>query len=126
MSKSPISTDAAPGAIGPYSQAVRAGGLVFISGQIPLDPATMAIASADFDGQIRQVMENLSAVCTAAGGSLDDVVKFTVYLTDLGNFSVVNSVMEEYLTPPYAARAAIEVSALPRDALVEVDAIMSG
>ncbi len=126
MTRIVVSTDRAPQAIGTYSQAIKAGGLVFISGQIPLNPDTMEIASPDFDGQIRQVMENLRAVCTAAGGHLDDVVKFTVYVTDLANFEVVNAIMAEYLTPPYAARAAVEVSALPKGALVELDAVMTG
>ena len=118
------STDKAPAAIGPYSQAVNTGGLVFISGQIPLDPATGEMVPGDFSAQAEQVMDNLAAVCEAAGGSLGQVARFTVYVTDLGNFAAVNEVMASRLSEPYPARAAIEVSALPRGALVEIDAIM--
>lgn len=119
-----ISTDKAPAAIGTYSQAIRHGQTVYISGQIPLDPESMQIATTDVEGQIDQVLRNVTAVCEAAGGSLDDVLKFTVYLTDLANFGLVNQVMESYLTKPYPARAAIEVSALPKAAQVEIDAVM--
>jgi reactive intermediate/imine deaminase len=120
----PVATDRAPAAIGPYSQAVRAGGLVFLSGQIPLDPATMQLVSGDVAAQTRRVFDNLSAVATAAGGSLADVVKVTVYLTDLGDFQTVNEVMAAYIEPPYPARAAVGVAALPRGAAVEVEAIL--
>lgn len=120
----PVHSDAAPAAIGPYSQAVRAGDLVFLSGQIPLDPQTMTLAAEDVAGQARQVFSNLQAVAEAAGGSLGHLVKLTVYLTDLGDFQTVNDVMTEHFTAPYPARAAIGVSALPRGAAVEVEAVM--
>ncbi len=120
-----IRTDAAPAAIGTYSQAVRAGSLVFISGQIPLDPATMQLVGDDPRAQIQQVFRNLVAVAAAAGGSLDDAVKVSVFLVDLGHFPLVNEVMAEYFTEPYPARAAIGVAALPRGALVEIEAILS-
>lgn len=122
--KSPIHTDAAPAAIGPYSQAVRAGSTVYLSGQIPLDPATGEITGEEFGIQAKQVFDNLAAVAAAAGGSLDDVVKLTVYLIDLGRFAELNEIMQQYFTAPFPARAAIEVSALPRGVQVEVDAIM--
>ena len=122
--KSPIHTDAAPAAIGPYSQAVRAGSTVYLSGQIPLDPATAEIVGEAFSVQAKQVFENLAAVAAAAGGSLDDVVKLTVYLVDLGRFAELNEIMQQYFTAPFPARAAIGVSALPRGVQVEVDAIM--
>jgi reactive intermediate/imine deaminase len=125
MPKTPISTADAPSAIGTYSQAIKHGETVYISGQIPLIPATMEIISEDIDDQITQVFSNLASICKAAGGSLNDVVKFTVYLTNLNNFAAVNTVMEGVLESPYPARAAIEVSALPKGALVEVDAIMA-
>lgn len=124
MNKKTIMSDAAPAAIGTYSQAVEHNGLVFISGQIPLDPATMELVEGDFEERARRVFENLKAVAEAAGGSLNDVVKLTIYLTDLGNFAAVNSVMAEYFDEPYPARAAIGVAALPKGAEVEVDAIM--
>ena len=120
-----VSTDKAPAAIGTYSQAVIHDDTVYISGQIPLVPDTMELISDDIDDQIMQVFLNLAAVCTAAGGKLDQVVKFNVYLTDLSHFAKVNAHMETVLTSPYPARAAIEVSALPRNAEVEVDAIMA-
>ncbi|MFP6807871.1 MAG: Rid family detoxifying hydrolase [Pseudomonadales bacterium] len=123
--KDAISTTSAPSAIGTYSQAIRHGDTVFISGQIPLVPETMALISDDINEQIQQVFTNLGNLCKAAGGSINDVVKFTVYLTDLGNFAAVNDVMNKVLEAPYPARAAIEVSALPKGALVEVDAIMA-
>jgi len=125
MSKNTIHTDKAPQAIGTYSQAVNHNGLVFISGQIPLIPETMEMISTDIDGQIRRVFENLSAICTAAGGSLDDIVKLTVFLTDMGNFSQVNTIMEQYFSAPYPARAAVGVSELPKGAEVEMDAILA-
>ena len=119
-----IKTAAAPAAIGTYSQAVRAGGTVYLSGQIPLDPATMELVGESVEAQIRQVFDNLSAVAQAAGGSLSDVVKLTVYLTDLGNFAAVNEIMATYFSEPYPARAAIGIAALPRAAAVEIDAIL--
>jgi reactive intermediate/imine deaminase len=125
MSRVPVHSDAAPAAIGPYSQAVRSGNLVFLSGQIPLDPATMEMVEGDIRDQIRQVLDNLSAVATASGGNLQRVVRVSVYLTDLDNFGAVNELMAEYFTSPYPARAAIGVSALPRGAEVEMDAILA-
>jgi reactive intermediate/imine deaminase len=124
MSKNIISTDKAPQAIGTYSQAVRHGGMVFISGQIPLDPESMEIVPGGIEAQIRRVFDNLSAVCAAAGGSLDDIVKLTIFLTDLGDFSQVNTIMGQYFNTPYPARAAVEVSALPKGVSVEMDAIL--
>lgn len=125
MTDRTIITSDAPAAIGTYSQAVRAGNLVFISGQIPLDPSTMEVVEGDVDAQIAQVFKNLAAICVAAGGSLGDVVKFTVYLTDLKDFGNVNRMMESVLTAPFPARAAVEVSALPRGVRVEIDAILA-
>ncbi len=119
-----IHTEAAPAAIGTYSQAVRTGHTVYLSGQIPLDPSTMELIGGDIDAQIRQVFDNLSAVAGAAGGSLFDVVKLTVYLVDIGDFPRVNEIMSEYFEKPYPARAAVGVSALPKAALVEMDAIL--
>lgn len=119
-----ITTPDAPAAIGTYSQAIAAAGLVFLSGQIPLDPKTMALVSDSVEDQTRQVFRNLQAVATAAGGSLADLVKLTVYLKDLANFQTVNSVMEEFFQAPYPARAALGVADLPRGAAVEVEAIM--
>jgi reactive intermediate/imine deaminase len=119
-----VRTDLAPAAIGTYSQAVRAGNLVFLSGQIPLDPTTMALATGDVEAQTRRVFDNLAAVASAAGGSLADVVKLTVYLQDLNDFQTVNEVMAAYFSEPYPARAALGVAALPRGAAVEVEAVM--
>ena len=124
MSKTTIHTDKAPQAIGTYSQAVNHQGTVFISGQIPLDPETMEMVTGGIDAQIHRVFKNLSAICTAAGGSLDDIVKLTVFLTDMVNFPQVNAIMEQYFTAPYPARAAIGVAALPKDSEVEMDAIL--
>ncbi len=124
MSKQPIHTDSAPAAIGTYSQAIRAGGTVYLSGQIPLVPETMELVSGGAELQIRQVFDNLLAVAEAAGGTLADVVKLTVYLTDLGDFPTVNEIMAEYFTEPYPARAAIGVAQLPKGASVEMDAIV--
>ena len=124
MPFTPVSTTAAPGAIGTYSQAVRAGNTVYLSGQIPLDPATMELVSGDVAVHVRRVFDNLRAVARAAGGELADAVKLNVYLTDLGNFQVVNQVMAEYFAQPYPARAAVGVAALPRGAIVEVDAVL--
>lgn len=123
--KKTITTDSAPAAIGTYSQAVQHGGLLYVSGQIPLVPATMELVSSDINQQIDQVFDNLSAVAAAAGTTLNDAVKLTVYLTDLGHFSSVNEVMSQRLAQPYPARVALEVSALPRSALVEIDAIVA-
>jgi len=125
MGKEIISTDKAPQAIGTYSQAVSHGGLVFLSGQIPLDPASMEVVSGGIEIQIRRVFDNLAAVCTAAGGSLDDIVKLTVFLTDMGDFPQVNTIMAQYFTAPYPARAAVQVAALPKGVNVEMDAILA-
>lgn len=125
MPRIPVSTDQAPAAIGPYSQAVRAGDTVFLSGQIPLDPATGELVAGDVAAQARQAFRNLEAVCAAAGGSLDDVVRLGLYLTDLGEFAAVNAAMAEFFSAPYPARSTIEVSALPKGAAFEVDAILA-
>ena len=124
MIKAAIHSDNAPAAIGTYSQAIRSGDLVFLSGQIPLDPRTMELVGGDFEARARQVFDNLRAVAEAAGGNLDQVVKLTIYLTDLANFATVNSVMEDYFEQPYPARAAIGVASLPKGADVEADAIL--
>nr|PZN75067.1 MAG: reactive intermediate/imine deaminase [Pseudomonadota bacterium] len=120
-----ISTPRAPAAIGTYSQAVKTGRMVFLSGQIPLDPKTMELVDGDIRAQIRQAFENLAAVAEASGGSLADAVRVTVYLTDLAHFPAVNEIMAQYFAEPYPARAAIGVAALPRGAAVEVDAILA-
>ena len=120
----PVSTPDAPAAIGTYSQAVRAGDTVYLSGQIPLDPRTMKIVEGDFEAQARRVFDNLRAVCRAAGGDFDRVVRVTVYLTDLANFAKVNEVMSQNFKEPYPARAAVGVASLPRGSQVEVDAVM--
>lgn len=125
MSKQNIHTDRAPAAVGTYSQAIKAGSLVFLSGQIPLVPETMEIVDGDFTARARQVFENLKAVAEEAGGSLNDAVKLTIFLTDLGNFAAVNEVMAEYCDEPYPARAAVQVSALPKGVDVEADAILA-
>jgi reactive intermediate/imine deaminase len=125
MSKLIISTDKAPQAIGTYSQAVKHRDLVFISGQIPLDPESMEVVSGGIEAQIRRVFENLSAVCAAAGGSLDEIVKLTVFLTDMGDFPHVNTIMGQYFSAPYPARAAVQVAALPKAVNVEMDAILA-
>lgn len=119
-----ISTDKAPAAIGTYSQAVKVGSTVYLSGQIPLDPASMNLVDGDIEAHIVQVFENLQAVAKAAGGSLQDTVKLNVFLTDLGNFAKVNEVMARYFQQPYPARAAIGVAALPRGAQVEMDCVL--
>jgi len=124
MSRSIIATTEAPAAIGPYSQAVRAGDTVYFSGQIPLDPATGNVVEGDITAQTRRVFDNLVAVAQAAGGSLAQFVRVGIYVTDLSNFAAVNAVMAEYFQAPYPARATIEVSALPKGVQVEVDAIM--
>lgn len=120
-----ISTDKAPAAIGAYSQAVQHAGTLYVSGQIPLDPITQEVVDGDVRSQIEQVFQNLFAIAEAAGASLDDVVKLTVYLVDLGNFPIVNEVMAEFFAQPYPARAAIGVASLPKGVGVEVEAILS-
>jgi len=122
--RSVIKTDRAPAAIGPYSQAIKAGSTVYLSGQIPLDPATMELVGGGMDAQVRRVFDNLSAVCDAAGGALHDIVKLNIFLTDLSHFNLVNEIMKEYFQEPYPARAAIGVAALPKGAEVEMDAVM--
>jgi reactive intermediate/imine deaminase len=124
MSRQIISTAAAPKAIGPYSQAVRCGNTVYFSGQIPLDPASGELVGGDITAQTRRVFENLKAVCAAAGGSLAQLARVGIYLTDLGNFAAVNAVMAEYCSEPYPARSTIGVAALPRGAQVEIDAVL--
>jgi reactive intermediate/imine deaminase len=124
MPRQPIHSDRAPAAIGPYSQATRAGDTVFLSGQIALDPATGLIVEGGIEAQARRAFDNLKAVCEAADASLDDVVRLGLYLTDLGQFAIVNQVMSEYFDAPYPARSTIEVSGLPRGAQFEVDAIL--
>jgi len=124
MSKQIVSTDSAPQAIGTYSQAVRVGDTVYLSGQIPLVPETMELAQGNIEVQIRRVFDNLRAVAAAAGGDMSDLVKLNVFLTDLECFPLVNQVMAEYFEAPYPARAAIGVSALPKGAAVEMDAVM--
>ncbi len=119
-----IQTDRAPAAIGPYSQAVQSGNTIYLSGQIPLDPATMEIVGGGIRAEAEQVFRNLTAVAEAAGGSLENFVRITIYLPDLGNFGVVNEVMAEHFSAPYPARATIGVAALPKGAQVEVDAVM--
>ncbi|WP_078121236.1 RidA family protein [Thiosocius teredinicola] len=124
MSREIIKTDQAPQAIGTYSQAVKVGTTVYMSGQIALDPQTMTMVDGNTENEIRRVLDNLQAVARAAGGSLDDVVKLNVFLVDLANFSLVNEIMSEYFQEPYPARAAIGVASLPRNANVEMDAIL--
>ncbi|NEX23119.1 RidA family protein [Thiorhodococcus mannitoliphagus] len=124
MNKQIIRTDQAPRAIGTYSQAVRVGDTVYLSGQIPLVPETMELVQGDMEAQIRRVFDNLKAVAQAANGSLADIVKLNVFLTDLNDFALVNQVMAEYFQEPYPARAAIGVAALPKGAQVEMDAVM--
>jgi reactive intermediate/imine deaminase len=124
MNKSIISTDQAPAAIGPYSQAVKVGDTVYLSGQIPLDPATMTLVDGDIAAQVHRVFQNLTAVCEAAGGSLQHIVKLNIFLIDLGHFNTVNEIMKEYFVAPYPARAAIGVAQLPKEAQVEMDGVM--
>jgi reactive intermediate/imine deaminase len=124
MSRQTIHSSHAPQAIGPYSQAVRAGDTVYLSGQIPLNPATMQLVSGDIEAEIRQVFENLKAVATAAGGSLSNAVKVNVFLTDLGHFAKVNEIMATYCTEPFPARAAVGVAQLPRGARVEIECVL--
>jgi reactive intermediate/imine deaminase len=125
MGKKTIHSDHAPAAIGTYSQAVRHGGLVFLSGQIPLDPSTMEVVEGGIEAQVERVFLNLTAVCTAAGGTLDDIIKLNVFLTDMGDFPVVNEVMGRHFNEPYPARAAVAVLALPRAVDVEMEAVMA-
>ena len=124
MPRTPIQTESAPAAIGPYSQATRAGNTVFFSGQIPLDPATGNVVDGGIEAQARRAFDNLKAVADAAGGSMADIVRVGLYLTDLSQFAAVNAVMAEYFEAPYPARSTIEVSALPKGVLFEVDAVM--
>jgi reactive intermediate/imine deaminase len=124
MPRTIVTTDNAPAAIGPYSQAVRAGNTVYLSGQIPLDPASGAMVEGDVSTQARRVFDNLKAVCEAAGGSLAQVARVGIYVTDLAHFGAVNAVMAEYFAQPYPARSTIEVAGLPKAAQVEVDAIL--
>ncbi|KQZ60374.1 MULTISPECIES: RidA family protein [unclassified Lysobacter] len=124
MSRQIVHTDKAPAAIGPYSQAVRVGDTVYLSGQIPLDPATGLVIEGDIEAQAHRAFSNLKAVCEAAGGSLENVVRLGLFLTDLGHFGQVNAVMGEYFNAPYPARSTVQVSALPRGVGFEVDAIM--
>lgn len=124
MSKVVIETPAAPAAIGTYSQAVRHGNTLYLSGQIPLVPATMEIVGAEIRDQVTQVFENLDAVAQAGGASLQQALKLTIYVIDLAHFPIVNEVMARYFTPPYPARATVQVAALPRGALVEIDAVL--
>ncbi|MBD3634098.1 RidA family protein [Methylophaga sp. OBS1] len=124
MTREIIHTADAPEAIGPYSQAVKVGDIVYLSGQIPLVPETMTVLDGDFSAQVRRVFDNLSAVAKAAGGSLQDVVKLNIFLTDLSHFGTVNEIMTEYFEQPYPARAAIGVASLPKDVPVEMDAVL--
>lgn len=124
MNKRVISTEQAPAAIGTYSQAIQAGNTLYLSGQIPLIPATMQMVEGDFEAEAVQVFENIKAVCEAAGGSLADVVKLNIYLTDLGNFAKVNEVMGRYFQQPYPARAALGINSLPRGAQIEIDGVL--
>jgi reactive intermediate/imine deaminase len=124
MPREIIHTDRAPAAIGTYSQAVKVGDTVYLSGQIPLDPVTLQLVDGEMDAQIRRVFDNLTAVARAAGGGLADTVKLNVFLTDLSHFALVNHIMAEYFPQPYPARAAIGVAALPRGAQVEMDAVL--
>ena len=122
--KTIISTDQAPSAIGTYSQAVKVNNTVYLSGQIPLIPETMEVISEDFAEQAQQVFKNLVAVCEAAGGSINDMVKVNIFMTDLSNFAKVNEIMSQYFVEPYPARAAIQVSKLPKDVAIEIDGVM--
>ena len=124
MSKDTISTNHAPDAVGPYSQAVRHGDIVFLSGQIPLDPESMKLVEGGIEEQAHRVFQNLRAVCAAAGSSLDGIVKLNLFLTDMANFAAVNEVMKQYFSEPYPARAAVGVAALPLGAEVEAEAVL--
>lgn len=125
MPKSIIQTDRAPAAIGTYSQAIKAGHTVYLSGQIPLVPETMTMVSEDFSAQAEQVFKNVQAVCEAAGGTMRDLVKINIYLTDLSNFATVNDIMSQYFQQPYPARAAIGVAELPKGSQIEIDGVMN-
>ena len=125
MTKQTIHTDNAPAALGTYSQAIKVGQFVFMSGQVPLVPKTMEVVEGDFAARARQVFDNLKAVAEEAGGTLNDAVKITIFLTDLGNFATVNEVMAEYCDEPYPARAAVQVSALPKGVDIEADEILA-
>jgi reactive intermediate/imine deaminase len=125
VSKTPVHSDSAPSAIGTYSQAIRSGDLLFMSGQIPLDPATMEVVEGDFADRAHRVFRNLAAVAEAAGANLDQAIKLTIYLTDLDNFATVNSVMAEYFSEPYPARAALGVASLPKGVDIEAEAIIA-
>lgn len=125
MNKNAIHSEDAPAAVGSYSQAIQSGDFVFISGQIPLDPATMEIVDGDFEARTRRVFESLKTIAEEAGGSLNQIVKLTVYLTDMNNFATVNAVMAEYFDQPYPARAALGVAALPKGVDVEAEAILA-
>ena len=122
--KTIINTENAPSAIGTYSQAVKVKNTVYLSGQIPLAPVTMEVVSQEFEAQAQQVFKNLSAVCEAAGGNINDMVKVNIFMTDLSNFATVNEVMSQYFNEPYPARAAIQVSRLPKDVAIEIDGVM--
>jgi len=122
--KSIVKTEQAPSAIGTYSQAVKVGNTVYLSGQIPLNPETMTVVAGGFAEQAQQVFKNLQAVCQAAGGEINDMVKVNIFMTDLSNFTTVNEVMSQYFSEPYPARVAIEVSKLPKDVAIEIDGIM--
>ena len=125
MSKEIISTNKAPQAIGPYSQAVKTGNLIFISGQVPINPETGDVVSGSIEDQANQVIQNIQNICEAAGHDLGDIVKLSIFLTDLGNFSIVNEAMKKYFSEPYPARATIEVSGLPLGVDVEIEAIVA-
>jgi reactive intermediate/imine deaminase len=125
MSKEIISTENAPQAIGPYSQAVKAGGLMFISGQIPLNPETGDLVFGSIEDEANQVLQNIKSICEAAGHGMEDIVKITIFLTDLGNFATVNEVMKKHFSEPYPARATVEISGLPLGVNVEIEAIVS-
>jgi reactive intermediate/imine deaminase len=120
-----ISTASAPAAIGPYSQAIRIGNLVFLSGQIPLDPESMALVTDGIEAQTIRVLENMKAVCIAAGGELQDIAKLTIFLTDLADFSIVNETMKHYFDAPYPARSTVQIAALPKGAAIEIEAVMA-
>ena len=125
MSKEPIQTNKAPEAIGAYSQAIKSGDLLFISGQIPLNPETMEVEGSSFEESAYRVISNLENICKEAGASLDDIVKLNIYLLDLGNFASLNKIMEEKFSQPFPARATVEVAGLPKDVMIEMDAIVS-
>ena len=125
MSKEPIQTNKAPEAIGAYSQAIKSGDLLFISGQIPLNPETMEVEGSSFEESAYRVIANLENICKEAGANLDDIVKLNIYLLDLGNFASLNKIMEEKFSQPFPARATVEVAGLPKDVMIEMDAIVS-